>query len=39
VRLGFDLFSLVGNDWMFNLRLGGTLRRKRRTVSQEGHGE
>jgi hypothetical protein len=28
VRLGFDLFTLVGNGWMVNLRPGGALRWK-----------
>jgi hypothetical protein len=39
VILGFDLFSLVCNDWMVKLRPGGALRGKQRTIGQEGWGE
>jgi hypothetical protein len=39
VRIGFDLFSSVGNGWMVNLRPSGALRGKQRTVGWEGWEE
>jgi hypothetical protein len=39
MRLGFDRLGLVGFGWMVNLRPGGALRGKRRTVGWEGRGE
>jgi hypothetical protein len=39
MRLGFYLFSSVGNVCMINLRPGGALRGKRRAIGWEGRGE